>query len=67
LKSTDEFALFVGRRVKVLMDNSEQWVAGTILGTDKTGLTIRAGENGIRFDFSAIRKARLEDTEKDGN
>ncbi len=61
LKSADEFMMFVGRRVKVLMDNSEQWVTGTILTTDETGLTIRAGEGEQRFDYSSVRKARLDD------
>lgn len=61
LKSAAEFALFRSRRVKVLMDNSEQWVTGTILSTDDTGLTIRAEEGEQRIDFTSIRKARLED------
>ena len=66
LKSADEFELFVGRRVKVLMDNSDEWVAGILGNTDETGITLRTSAGESRVDFSAIRKARLEDTREGG-
>ncbi|HUX21398.1 MAG TPA: hypothetical protein VMW69_09165 [Spirochaetia bacterium] len=61
LKSTDEFALFVGKRIRVLMDNSEEWVEGILLATDDTGLTMRAGKEELSLGYAAIRRARLED------
>lgn len=63
VKSGDEFSLFVGRRVNILMENSDQWVSGTILGTDDGGLTLGTRDGEIHSDFASIRRARLEDAQ----
>lgn len=66
LKSGGEFSLFVGRRVRVLMNDTAQWVAGTILKTDGDGVTLQIGGEELYYDYTKLHKARLEDAQEGG-
>lgn len=64
MKSGEEFALFVGRRVRVLMDDTAEWVAGTIRSADAAGFAMQGDEGERHIAFSEIRKARLVETQE---
>ena len=68
LKYSDEFAVFTGRRVRVLCGESSDWIYGDILSADRENVvieTIEKNENKTeksekKIPYSQIRKAKLD-------
>ena len=60
LKSVEELAIFEGKKVRILTEGVEEWIAGTIAGMDNEKVRIQQGNETIAIDYSAIRKAKLD-------
>lgn len=65
LKSGSEFIQFSGSSVRVLPEESAEWITGTITGADESGVTLSTPDGVRLFSYSAIRKAKLVDTQED--
>lgn len=64
LKSTQEFAVFMGKGARVLQAADGQWVGGVITGfTDGTVTLSKAGTD-RHIDVRTIQKAKLDDTQE---
>jgi ribosome maturation factor RimP len=66
LKSDREFSIFIGRGVRVLPADSEEWVAGTIGDTTEEGIVIQTKTDPQFLPYGKIRKAKLDHTQEDG-
>lgn len=61
IKSADEFAVFTGRRVKILPAEESEWIAGTLVNAGSEGIEIEINkEAGKKIPYSLIRKAKLD-------
>jgi len=61
-KSPAEFEIFKGLGVKLLLDEESEWRSGTIMGTSEESVDISTGDSIDTYQFSAIRKAKLDNT-----
>ncbi|MDX9801090.1 MAG: ribosome assembly cofactor RimP [Spirochaetia bacterium] len=61
LKSADEFSVFKGKKVKILINNSDDWTIYSISETDDKSVTLES-EDGVltEFKYEEIRKAKLD-------
>jgi ribosome maturation factor RimP len=66
LKSTREFSVFEGRGVRVLIDSTQQWVAGIIRSADDTSVTVEGDRGTETIPYSGIVKAKLDYTQEEG-
>jgi ribosome maturation factor RimP len=64
LKSTEEFAVFTGREVRVLTDEDGEWFGGTIGEVGDTFVVLIDSKSKRQVGFSQIRKARLDFTQE---
>lgn len=61
IKSADEFAVFTGRRIKILPAEESEWIAGTLVNAGSEGIEIEINkEAGKKIPYSLIRKAKLD-------
>lgn len=61
IKSADEFAVFTGRRVKILPAEESEWIAGTLVNAGSEEIEIEINkEAGKKIPYSLIRKAKLD-------
>ena len=59
IKNAAEFALFTGHAVRVWSKTANDWVGGTIAGTDRKSVTLET-ENGVQtVGFEDIAKAKF--------
>jgi len=65
IKSAGEFVIFVDRKVRVLGYDSEDWISGTIAGTDEENLRLNTPEGDIIIPISDIKKAKLAYSQED--
>src|SRR5574344_2558875 len=60
MKNAAEFALFVGREVRVWDKNANDWVGGVIKSADKTQVTLEVTDGGEKsVAFNDIAKAKF--------
>ncbi len=61
LKHQREYAIFAGKRIRVLLSSSKEWVSGVLRGSDEDSCTIETADGIRRVAFAEIRKAKLDD------
>jgi ribosome maturation factor RimP len=62
IKSPGEYAIFVGRGVRVLAADETEWFSGIIEGVEGDTLRLRKGSGRYGFALNGIRRARLDHT-----
>jgi ribosome maturation factor RimP len=60
MKSSEEYPLFQGRGIMLLMAGETEWIGGVLEKAENGVLALRAGGKLTEFPFSSIRKARLD-------
>ena len=60
LKSEEEYSIFRGRKVKVMLHGESEWIRGTIAGAGEGEITLQSGGETKRFPMDEIRKAKLD-------
>lgn len=64
IKSAGEFAVFKGKKIKLLLENQAEWQVFIIKETDNNCVTLEIAENDsdetVKIKYSDIRKAKLE-------
>ena len=58
IKNAAEFAIFIDREVRILLEN-EEWVEGSIIGANPDTVTIRIDDEKKEIPVPDIRKAKL--------
>ncbi len=66
IRSTDEFEVFRGRGVKILMKSSGEWIAGTIHAATDHSLELQNSGGRFEYEFEDIAKAQLDYSEEVG-
>lgn len=64
IRSDREYSIFLGRGVKVLLREGNEWFAGRIVKADPAAVTIRGTSGERTVDYGAIAKARLDYAEE---
>lgn len=64
LRSPREFSVFVGRGVRVLRSDTNEWVGGIIIKADEDEVTVENenGQHSLATDL--VRKARLDESQE---
>lgn len=65
IKSAGEFLIFLDRQVRILENDSEDWVGGTILGADENSVKLGTPEGEKTISISDIKKAKLAYSQED--
>lgn len=64
IKSAGEFAVFKGKKIKLLLDDQDEWQKFIIKDTDNNCVTLEIAENNsseiVKIKYSDIRKAKLD-------
>ena len=60
IKTTDEFKIFMGRKVKILSNNVSEWIHGSIESVDNNSVNLSIENGNIKIGFADINKAKLE-------
>ncbi len=72
IKSADEFRIFKGRGVRILLENEDEWISGIIDSAEADELRLLVKENSgnqsleAKISIMNIRKAKLDDTQEIG-
>lgn len=64
IRSTREYALFVGKGLRILLLNESEWIRGKILSVADGKLSLATEKGTEVFDLSAVVKARLDSTQE---
>ena len=59
-KENSEFAVFVDRGVRVLMQGADDWIGGVVDSVSERDVTLRDGQQRQSIAFADIQKARLD-------
>jgi ribosome maturation factor RimP len=60
LKSKEEYSIFRGRNVKVMLHGETEWIHGKIESVEEGEITLHTGGEVRRITMSEIRKAKLD-------
>jgi ribosome maturation factor RimP len=60
LKSEEEYEIFLGRDVKVMLHGENEWLRGKIASVEEGKLNLHAGEEIQSIRMNEIRKAKLD-------
>ena len=60
LKRANEFSVFTGKAVKLLLENESEWIKGIILESNKIEVKIQTSDELKWIPYSEIRKAKLD-------
>lgn len=60
IKTTDEFEIFIGRKVRVLKKDESEWLYGSIDSVDNSSVNLSIGKTMTNVIFEDINKAKLE-------
>ncbi len=64
IKSREEFILFEGRGVRILLHNEQEWRGGLIEGATPDALILKKAGKTMEIKFAEIKKARLDYTQE---
>jgi len=67
IKSREEYAIFRGRGVKILLKDHSDWIGGVIEGADNKSLRLSTPQGKVEMDMENIRNAKLDHTQDEGN
>ena len=62
IKSSREYAIFKGKGVRVLTEDSSEWVNGFIQECDNKKLILKTGDDNTEIPLDIIKKAKLDYT-----
>jgi ribosome maturation factor RimP len=60
IKDPREFAVFVGKGIRVLVDDADTWTAGVIESADERQVVITTAGQRLSLPIERVRKARLD-------
>ena len=60
VKHAREFGLFIGSSVRLLLDDTGDWLKGTIQGASDSAVDIATSQGNQRIEYADIRKAQLD-------
>lgn len=60
IKTVDEFAIFLGRKVRILKRNSTEWIHGSIESVSDSSVNVNYNKQTFSICFVDINKAKLE-------
>jgi ribosome maturation factor RimP len=60
LKSDEEYSIFLGRDVKVMLHGENEWLRGKIESVEDRMLSLRTGGESKSIHLNEIRKAKLD-------
>jgi len=60
LKSEEEYSIFRGRNVKVMLHGETEWIRGKIESVEEGEISLHTGGEIQRIKMSEIRKAKLD-------
>ena len=60
LRSEEEYSIFQGRNVKIMLKGETEWIRGTIESVDGEEVSLQTGGERQKFLMSDIRKAKLD-------
>jgi ribosome maturation factor RimP len=66
-KGINEYRIFIGKGVKVLLADTGEWIGGIIHSVTENILTIIKDDKEMNINFDNIKKAKLDYTEEVGN
>lgn len=66
LKTSDEFAIFAERTVRLLVGEDVDWVSGKIVNADDEAVVLETSTGRRRVTYDTIRKAKLDIAEEAG-
>jgi len=66
IKSANEFGVFLGRGVKILVKTSGEWITGTIDSATDHSLELQNSSGRSEYEFKDIVKAQLDYSEEVG-
>ena len=61
IKSPEEYEIFCGRSVRILLKEGSEWIKGMISGYKDSLLSIQIGDEVKQIGLEGIQKARLDD------
>ena len=59
-KSANEFAVFKGKSVRILLENESEWIKGIIGDSSTADVDIQTSGEMKKIPYSEIRKAKLD-------
>jgi ribosome maturation factor RimP len=59
-KSEEEYSIFQGRDVKIMLRGDSEWIRGNLEGVDGKELILHSGGERLKFLMDDIRKAKLD-------
>jgi ribosome maturation factor RimP len=65
LKSGSEFSVFGGSKVRIMMEDSSEWLKGTIISANEKEVVLSTDDCEIHVPYYQIRKAKLVDTQEE--
>lgn len=65
IKNGTEFAVFIDRPVRILLQDADDWLNGTILGANENEVQLRTEQGEIAITLSDIKKAKLAFSQED--
>jgi len=60
LKTANEFAVFQGKTVRILLEKESEWIKGIIGDSSKIEVNIQTSDEMKKIPYSEIRKAKLD-------
>jgi len=62
IKSSREYAIFKGKYVKILLEDSHDWISGKIEESDGVTLVLNIENNKVSYPLDTVRKGKLDYT-----
>jgi ribosome maturation factor RimP len=62
IKSSREYAVFKGKFVKILLENSNDWISGKIEESDGVTLVLNVNDKNESYSLAQVRKGKLDYT-----
>ncbi len=59
-KTANEFSVFKGKTVRILLENESEWLKGIIVDSNKSEVEIQTSGEMKNIPYSEIRKAKLD-------
>jgi ribosome maturation factor RimP len=60
LKDWREFGVFIGRGIRILPNDRDEWIAGIVANVTEDTVEVTTGDEPVEVPFAAIRKAKLD-------
>jgi ribosome maturation factor RimP len=64
LRSAREYALFVGKGLRIMLVNESEWILGKLVSASEKEISLVTDKGTEVFDLAAVAKARLDSTQE---